>query len=185
VALDRRDERLVPRWGGYQAPDPRDPSAYFAIVDRDFRPLPAYTALQAYTARGPVAGVGAHTWDHPAVQQLDATTWRVRFEGTWFALHSLRAPLQVAIDGGAPIDLNPLVGGGTLTIAERLPDGTHTASVRAPGGLPEAFLVGHAPPLPWLWTLAPGLIVLALAVVGGLTMRALIDRPRRERRSKS
>jgi hypothetical protein len=172
------------RWGGYQAPDPQDPSAYFAIVDREFRPLPAYEALRAYTARGPVAGVGAHTWEHPAVQQLDATTWQVRFEGTWFALHSLRAPLQVAIDGGAPLDLNPLVGGGTLLIAQHLPDGPHTAIVRAPGGLPAAFLVGRAPPLPWLWTLAPALIVAALAVVGGLAMRALFERPKRSRRSK-
>jgi hypothetical protein len=115
---------------------------------------------------------------------LDDTTWQVRFEGTWFALHSLRAPLQAAIDGGAPLDLNPLVGGGTLPIAERLPDGPHTAVVRAPGGLPEAFLVGRAPPLPWLWALAPALITLGLVAVGGLTMRALVDRPARSRRSK-
>jgi polysaccharide biosynthesis protein PslG len=162
------------RWGGYQAPDPRDPTAYFAIVDREFRPLPAYEALKAYESRGPVAGVGAHAWDDPAVQRLDATTWQVRFEGTWFALDSLRAPLQVAIDGGALLDLNPLLGGGTIPIAQQLPDGTHTAVVRAPGGLPAAFLVGRAPPLPWLWSLAPTLLVLALIVVGGLAMRALV-----------
>jgi hypothetical protein len=164
------------RWGGYQAPDPRDPTAHFAIVDRDFRPLPAYDALKAYMARGPVAGVGAHAWDHPAVQQVDDTTWRVRFEGTWFALHSLRAPLRVTIDGGETLDLNPLVGGGTLPIAQQLPDEIHTAVIHAPGGLPAAFMVGRAPPLPWVWTVAPALITVALAVVGALVMRALIDR---------
>ena len=38
--------------------------------------------------------------------------------------------------------------------------------------------------LPWLWTLAPALIVLSLAVVGGLTMRALIERRGRSPRGR-
>jgi hypothetical protein len=166
------------RWGGYQAPDPRDPTAYFAIVDRDFQPLPAYDALKAYTARGPIAGVGAHDWDAPAVQRVDDTTWQVRFEGTSFALHRMRAPLRVTIDGGTAADFNPLVGGGTVTIAARLSDEEHTAIVHGAAS-PEAFLVGRAPPLPWLWALAPAFIVLALVVVNGLLGRALAERPRR------
>ncbi len=163
------------RWGGPD-PDPRDTTPYFAIVDRDFNPLPAYTMLKAHVAGGPVAGVGAHAWSHPAVTQ-QAGGWSVRFEGTSFALARLVSPLTISIDGGAPIHLNPLVGGGTLTIATGLADGPHTALIEGPRP-PEAFLVGRARPLPWLWSLAPALLLAGLAVVGALALRAALDRGR-------
>jgi hypothetical protein len=38
------------RYGGYAEPDPADPTPYFALVSRDWRTLPAYDALRAYTA---------------------------------------------------------------------------------------------------------------------------------------
>jgi hypothetical protein len=164
------------RWGGYQPPDPRDPTAYFAIVDRDFAPLPAYHALKTYLAGGPVAGVGAHAWDHPAVQRQPGGTWRVRFEGTTFALRNMRAPLEVAIDDQGAVAFNPLVGGGTTTIASGLSDGPHTATLQTAELPSDLFLVGRAPPLPWLWVFAPALIVLALVLVGGLLGRALGER---------
>lgn len=159
------------RWGGYQEPDPQDPTQNFAVVGRDFTPLPAYAALQAYMAQAP-AGVGAHAWDHAAVQRQAEDTWQIRFEGTSFALYRMRAPLTVTIDGGAARDVNPLVGGGTLTIAQGLPDTVHTAVLRGPAP-PEAFVVGRAPPLPWFWLLAPALVVGGLVLVGALAMRRL------------
>jgi hypothetical protein len=160
------------RWGGYQEPDPQDPTPNFALVRRDFTPLPAYDMLKAYMAREPVAGAGVHAWDHPAVQRQVADTWQIRFEGTSFALYRMQAPLTVAIDGGAPVGFNPLIGGGTVTIAGQMPDGIHTAVLRGPAP-PGAFLVGRAPPLPWLWVLAPALIVAGLVLVGALIARVL------------
>jgi hypothetical protein len=35
-------------------------------------------------------------------------------------------------------------------------------------------MVGRAAPLPWLWVLAPALLLAALVVIGALLMRALI-----------
>ena len=87
----------------------------------------------------------------------------------------LRAPLSVAIDGGAPAEIQPLVGGGTITIAGGLADGPHTAVLRGAELPSEVFLVGRAAPSPWLWTLAPALIVLALVVVGGQIGRVLLS----------
>ncbi|HEX9370676.1 MAG TPA: polymerase, partial [Roseiflexaceae bacterium] len=104
------------RWGGYQPPDPRDPTAHFAIVGRDFAPLPTYDALRSFTASGPIAGVGAHAWSHPAVAARGAGEWVLRFEGTSLALGRLPGPLEVAIDGGALVPFNPDVEGGAVTV---------------------------------------------------------------------
>jgi hypothetical protein len=41
------------RYGGYREPDPADPTPYFAVVTRDYAPLPAYDALKEYAARPP------------------------------------------------------------------------------------------------------------------------------------
>jgi hypothetical protein len=163
------------RWGGYQEPDPGDPTAYFAIVGRDFTPLPAYNALKAYLSGGPVASVGAHTWEHPAAQRIAGDTWQVRFEGTSLALRGMRAPLSVAIDGGAPAEFQPLVGAGTSIIAGGLADGPHTAVLRGAELPSDVFLVGRAAPWPWLWMIVPALLMLALAVVGGLIGRVVLS----------
>lgn len=161
------------RWGG-AAPDPRNPTAYFAIVDHDFKPLPAYTKLKAYFAAGPVAGVGAHSWDHPAVERRGGA-WAVRFEGDSFALMGGAGAADVVIDGGPPIHVE-LGGAGVVAVADRLADGTHTALVQVATNPPQAFLVGRARPLPLFWTLAPALLVLGLLVVGALGMLALLGR---------
>lgn len=162
------------RWGG-APPDPRDPTAYFAIVAPDFTPLPAYTKIQAYVAEGPVAGVGVHAWGHPAVARR-GDGWTVRFAGDSFALVGGAGAAQVAIDDGKPIDV--ALGGpdGIVAVAADLPNAAHTALILGAAAPPQAFLVAHARPEPWLWTLAPALLLLGLAVVGALTMRALLER---------
>ena len=64
--------------------------------------------------------------------------------------------------------LNPLMERRVLPIAEGLADGKHSAIIRSANGPPSAFLVGRAAPLPWLWVLAPALLLIALVVVGAL-----------------
>ncbi len=161
------------RWGG-EAPNPADPTANFAIVDRDFRPLPAYDAIKAYTAQGAIAGVGAHDWGHPAVvPRRTPNRWSLRFEGSSLALVGMHGPIEIALDGQAPVNVNPDVEGGPVTVASGLSDGVHTVVLSGANGPPHTFVVGRAQPLPWLWTLAPMLLLAALALVGGLTMRAL------------
>jgi hypothetical protein len=163
------------RWGGYQEPNPQDPTPNFAIVDRDFKPRPAYEMIKSYMAQAPASGVGAHAWDHPAVERRGATEWAIRFAGTSFALYNLKAPLSVAVDGGMSIKINPLIGSGTLTITAGLPDRVHTAIVQG-NSAPEGFLIGREPLLPWFWALAPALIVIGLALTGALSLRALFER---------
>jgi hypothetical protein len=160
------------RWGGPD-PDPTDPTPYFAIVNQDFTPLPAYAKLKAFMANRPAAGVGAHAWSHPAVAATGPNTWRVRFVGTSFALLDPRGPIEIAIDNAQPRAMNPLMERSLLPIADRLTEGEHSAVIHSPNGPPGAFVVGRAAPLPWLWSLAPALLIGGLVVVGALAMRAL------------
>ncbi len=163
------------RWGGYQPPDPRDPTQGFALVTRDFQPLPAYEALRRYSAGGPVAGVGAHAWGHPAVRGIEANTWEIRFEGDSLAFHGLNAPLAVSLDGGPQANLHPAPGGGRVVVASGLPDTVHRVTVHGQDP-PDAFLVGRARPLPWLWTWGMGGLLVALAAIGGLLGREIVTR---------
>jgi hypothetical protein len=160
------------RWGG-EAPDPLNPTPYFAIVAHDFTPLPAYTALQRYAEQGAVAGAGAHAWFHPAVTPAPGG-WQIRFTGTSLALADLRAPLTIAIDGGPPRSINPLVGGGVLEITNGLADSEHTAIIQSDGEPPQAFLVGRARPLALLWPALAAALIVALVVSCALGARALI-----------
>ena len=162
------------RWSG-EAPDPNDPTPYFAIVGQDFTPLPAYERIKLFIANGPIAGVGAHTWQHPAVEQRGTAEWTVRFEGTSLGLDGMPGEFDMTLDGGPPRQIRPDVEGGVVTPVSGLSDGVHTLVLRGENGPPRAFIVGRDQPLPWLWTLAPALLLVALAIVGALTMRALAD----------
>ena len=161
------------RWGG-EAPNPNDPTAYFAIVDHNFNPLPAYTALKAYLAQGPIAGVGAHVWSHPAVSQRADGGWDLRFIGNTLAF-SGTGQFRVTIDDDASVDVTLAGPGRAVPVAQKLGDGTHTAVIQGTAGVPDVFIVGRAPPLPWLWTLGPALLIAGLVLTGALTARALID----------
>ncbi|MDW8148863.1 MAG: cellulase family glycosylhydrolase [Roseiflexaceae bacterium] len=156
------------RWGGYREPDPADPTPYFALVDRNFQPLPAYEAVRAYAADGMIAGAGAHSWRHPAVKTIEEGRWRVRFTGQSIALR-LHAPAEVSIDGGAMRQIAPSGGNRPVRIASGLSDTVHTLEIRS-AIAPEHFMVEREQPLPWVWTLTPALITLALAYVGVRTM---------------
>ncbi|MFQ3633554.1 cellulase family glycosylhydrolase [Roseiflexus sp.] len=156
------------RWGGYREPDPADPTPYFALVDRHFQPLPAYEAVRAYAMNGAIAGAGAHTWRHPAVELAGEGVWRVRFTGQSLALQ-LNAPAWVSIDGGMAALVEPPADGRSVIVASGLADTVHVGEVRS-GVAPEWFVVGRERPFPWVWTLTPTLIVLALASAGIVMM---------------
>ncbi len=161
------------RWGG-EPPDPRDPTPGFALVGQDFAPTPAYLALRDYAAQGALAGPGAHAWDHPAVLAGATNEWSIQFEGSALALRGMAGPVEVSIDGGVGRSYNPDVEGGAITVVSGLGDGQHTLRVNSPNGAPRTFLVSRDRPLAWLWLLAPALLLLALALVGGAAARALI-----------
>ncbi|MDW8212892.1 MAG: cellulase family glycosylhydrolase [Roseiflexaceae bacterium] len=152
------------RWGGYREPDPADPTPYFALVDRNFQPLPAYDAIRAYAARGAIAGAGAHSWRHPAVEATEEGRWRVRFTGQSIALR-LNAPAEVRLDGGTATPISPLSDGSPAPVAAGLPDDVHILEIRS-AAAPEYFVVGRERPLGWVWALTPVLITMALAYVG-------------------
>jgi hypothetical protein len=161
------------RWGG-EAPNPADPTANFAIVDRDFRPLPAYEALKNYVAQGPLAGPGAHDWSHPAVAPGPApNSWTLRFEGSSLTLVGMRGPMQVALDGGPARSYNPDVEGGPVTVIGGASDGEHTATLSGENGPPRAFAVARAQPLAWLWAIVPAVLLVATGLVGAQITRAL------------
>lgn len=167
------------RYGGYRAPDPADPTPYFSLVSRDWEQLPAYHRLQAYTQQPPVAGVGAHFWQHPAVESLDGG-WRIRFVGERLHLHGAwPAGLAVRLDG-EPLSLHrdsdPYPQHDMLS-TPRLPrsDAARVLEVTAPAGetLPalDSFVVERTPPVPlWVWTLLPLLLVGLLMASGAATL---------------
>ncbi len=164
------------RQGGYIEPDPEDPTPYFALVQRDWTLLPAYFALQDYLAQPDVAGVGAHTWQHPAVETTP-NGWRIRFHGNHIALiDGLSGNLEQVLLDGVPTTLNrdTTPDGTPLLSLGGLPDRLHLLEITAPQAEPPThFVVSRNPPLPWFWTLAPVVLIGALLVSGAATMRTL------------
>ncbi|HMP41015.1 MAG TPA: cellulase family glycosylhydrolase [Roseiflexaceae bacterium] len=159
------------RWGG-EAPDPLNPTPYFAVVAHDFTPLPAFTALQQYAAAPAVVGAGTHAWSHPAVVAVDGG-WLVRFEGSSLALADLQRPVTVSIDGGAPRTFEPQPGAQQVAVG--LPDARHTALVlgeTAPG----ALLVGRERPFAIGWEVVAGLLIMLLAISGIQCVRGVLGK---------
>ncbi len=172
----------VLRYGGYLDPDPADPTPYFALVQRDWEVLPAYTRMQEYLQQPDAAGVGVHPWDHPAVEPLP-DGWRVRFRGAYAVLvDGLAGGLErVTLDGQA----TTLERDGTskgeqtlTTLAQHLdPEReVHTLEVVAPDADPPTrFVVGNNPPLPWFWEVVPSLLMVALLIGGAVATPALFE----------
>ncbi len=160
------------RYGGYAEPDPDDPTPYFALVTRDWQPLPAFAALAAYTAAPARAGVGAHSWGHPAVEPI-AGGWRVRFSGARLSLlGGLTGDVEASLDG-APVTLTRSELEGLPALATpTLAQGDHTLELR--GAPPPArFVVERARPWGWLWDHGPLALIAALALSMAASMRLL------------
>ncbi len=158
------------RYGGYAEPDPEDPTPYFALVTRDWQPLPAFEALAAYTRAPARAGVGAHTRAHPAVELLP-DGWRIRFTGSRLTLlGNLRAPVVATLDG-APVTLAPgELDGLPAFAAPALPNGEHTLELRG-AEAPERFIVERARSWGWLWDYGPLALIVALMASVSATLR--------------
>jgi O-antigen ligase len=159
------------RYGGYAEPDPNDPTPYFALVTRDWQPLPAYERLKAWNTN-PVVGVGAHSWNHPAVQQLPDGGWRVQFSGSRLTLvGGLAGDIEVILDGqSATLSRDGLEDRQALSTIT-LPYGEHTLELRGDPA-PEWFIVEREPFLPWLWPTSMGLVLLGLLASSAFTMRS-------------
>ncbi len=106
------------KWPASAPRDPRDPTPYFAIVQPDYRPRPAYHALASYAQHQEWA-IGRYTV--PATS-LSFATYANRID---LIAEETGGAVSAAwrIDGaeGGPVSLAP----GRTTIARGLPDGLH------------------------------------------------------------
>jgi polysaccharide biosynthesis protein PslG len=132
--------------------DPRDPTPFFALVDSDWRPRPAYDALAA-TAQRPALGVGAHQETAPELVFSGIWQWTPDASASLGALRETPisgATLRFAARGSA-IDLLAPSGpergvafvkvNGAYTLANRLPlnaNGQATLDFYAPDPRPQA-----------------------------------------------
>lgn len=172
----------VLRFGGYLQPNPADPTPYFALVERDWTTLPAYTQLQAYLDEPVVAGVGVHAWEHAAVESIP-NGWRIRFCGTQATLvGGLDGSLErVTLDGTETTLVRDGTSTGEQTLTTPVLDldmedsqHPHTLEIIAPGVKPPTrFVVARTPPLRQFWGIA-GVVLIGLALVcGAITMAPL------------
>jgi hypothetical protein len=155
------------RWGG-EAPDPQNPTAYFAIVGHDYTLLPAYERVREYVARGAIAGPGAHTWRHPAVTQLEPGVWRIRFYGQALTLDGLSQPGTAQLADGTSMTL---AAGTGVEAVRGLPLGEHTLILRS-AEAPAGFRVARERPWEWFWTFTPALLILTLCLNCATLFRA-------------
>lgn len=166
------------RYGGFREPNPDDPTQYFAIVSRDWQPLPAYTAMQTYLAQPAVAGVGAHSLHHPAIERLP-DGWRVRFAGEQVAVAGDLPPTVQATLDGTPITLQPETYRDVPVLAtpslprSDVPRVLDVRGITTPPDLPPHIIVIAEPPLPYalwqiLWAALPALLI-GLLLLGGAT----------------
>jgi hypothetical protein len=165
------------RFGGATPPNPEDPTPYFALVDREFVPTPAFAIVREYLNGPAVARPGSHSWQHPAVEPIPGG-WRVRFEGERLLLvGGLPGALErVTLDGEqATLSRDGTPDGRALwsLIPEQrysgneaypLPPGLHVFEVVAPGAeAPDSFSVARRPPVePWIFSAG---IVVSLGVL--------------------
>ncbi len=162
------------RYGGYADPNPDDPTPYFALVSRDWQPLDSYRALQTYLARPATAGVGTHSWQSQAVEQIDGG-WRVRFSGARISLAGgLGGSTEVHIDG-QPVALASDSSDGHLTLRSAwLPEGDHRLELRS-AAAPDVFTIDRARPWGWLWDYGPLALLIAITASGAAAFEKILD----------
>ncbi|MCO6450621.1 MAG: cellulase family glycosylhydrolase [Caldilineales bacterium] len=177
------------------------PEYYFRLVEPDFKPLPVYDSIKAYTAEAaanPVMMPGAHPPAHWAIQSQDyrvehdanATTGEIgilptggelllRFQGPSLRLYPPNnmspAILEVTIDGGEPRTMT-YAPGQALRI--RAGEGQHEVKIKAAGeALIDHWTVRDESSSRWFWPLLGCFTLLMLAFLA-YVFYALWVRPR-------
>ncbi|MCA1725854.1 MAG: hypothetical protein LC748_16715, partial [Thermomicrobia bacterium] len=188
---------------------PPKPEPYFALVNYDFTPRPAWDAVRQF-ARNQTLRIGRTAatdalihpgpgWERSgngasatlAASAPDATV-TVPFIGTDLAVTGTGDMVAVAIDGQdrGTVSLAPSANGMTR-LASNLPDGPHTATLHATDGTVRlgSFLVQRRAPFGWtlpLLTLGVALLGAgAIGVVIAETLGACDDALRRNRRRRA
>ena len=168
------------RYGGFLEPNLADPTPYFAIVKRDWTLLPAYTQLQTYLSQPTAAGVGIHSWQHPAVEKI-ANGFKLRFVGQKATMigdsEAFDSLKSVVLDGKEVIaERGSLKNGEKLLTTPQLQDGLHTLELSASASFTaKRFSIARNPPFPWLCPLAMALIISLLLLSGAATTQILFE----------
>lgn len=140
---------------------------YFSIVNPDFSPRPAYTALQKYnTTRATIAYTGWHPATNDPALQPDGANLKLTFQGERAELvlkAASGAPtfnVRVSVDGKDEHTLNYTGVETRVTLAEGLADTTHVAEISGLSpGLIDSFYISRDNHFAWL-------IVVGLVVCG-------------------
>jgi hypothetical protein len=157
---------------------PAKPEPYFALVNYDFTPRPAWLAVKQFT-RGQTLRTGRTAatdglvragpgWERDttgiAASAPDATL-SVPFTGTDLAVIGSGGAVRVGVDGTdrgtMPLSNAP---GSATTLARDLPDGAHTVTLRPTAGTVrlESFLVQRRDDFAWL----PRLLTFGVVLIG-------------------
>lgn len=148
-------------------PDPPagEPQQFFSILNQDFSPRPAYTALADYARRYPIADTGAYTLDSGAATFSD-TGGVIKFQGNRLDLiYSTTGDITGTLDNNAVMSLAlvqsaPGAVSARITVANNLPDSAHTFSFNYGANKPEltGFIVSRNQPMPWIFPLAEAVL---------------------------
>ncbi|MBN9391269.1 MAG: O-antigen ligase family protein [Chloroflexi bacterium] len=157
------------------------PTRYFTIVNEDFTPRPAYTALQQYnTTRANIAYTGWHpAANDPALQpdgQPSGANLKLTFQGERAELvlkAATGAPtfdVKVTVDGKDTHSISYTGAAARVTLAEGLSDSTHVAEISGLSpGLIDSFYISRDNHFAWLIVL--GLVVCGVgALVSGVSL---------------
>jgi len=178
-----------PVGGPYGAPKPEP---YFALVNYDFTPRPAWNAVRRF-ARSQTLRTGRAAATDPLIQAgpgweraADGATLRasapeatltVPFSGTDLAVVGTGGALRVTVDGKARGTV--LLGGSATSVTPlvtNLADGTHIATLRPASGTARlgSFLVRRRAPFDWMLPLLTlGVILIGAGAIGCIIAEAL------------
>lgn len=178
-----------PVGGPYGVPKPEP---YFALVNYDFTPRPAWNAVRRF-AHSQTLRTGRTAATDPLVQSgpgweraADGTTLRasapeatltVPFSGTDLAVVGTGGALRVTVDGKARGTV--LLGTSATSVTPlvtNLADGTHIATLRPASGTTRlgSFLVRRRAPFGWaLPLLTLGVILIGAGAIGSIITEAL------------
>ncbi len=166
-----------------------NPTRGFGIVNHDFSPQPAYTALQRAAPTIHATGVGSHPFSNAQVERLlDRESVKLRVVGDRIDLVAGGAgTFGVTIDGVERGDVR-LDDTGRVTLARGLGDGVHDVVLRASPSsganlVPIGFIVSASSIQGWIYPWING--ALAVAIVLNIASVVWMIRDYRAQRARS